>query len=404
MLWWSRYLRAQGKGYVARVEQRDDDRETATAERKLTATSVTAAANERHGDGSVVFASNKQPASSSTASYSNSLSTPLSRSSGSTSLTFDDMAVPMDDSASTYIISPTYGTYSYTSSTNGTWWKEAATAVKTPMKTAKQLGNTLKRKRDNVMNVRKIKRRFKGLKEDVQDAVNIRVNDAMQGHDMQAILSPYVEPIARLRKPTAVELGKTFDHVTDMLQAMLKWRDEPSESPTDRNMDGIEFLFANIIASRALKELVMQGICDGHMVMPARHNLNWQLRLRFVLVEVIAHIDLAMQVHLFLDTQDEHDVRYSVEELFGMEPVWVAQVDKACWTLRLETGLYEIGENEDGELDDWPACLETGFALPENMCRARVEDFCRRSRPTECDDLEMVDNAEATSVVEWCST
>lgn len=224
--------------------------------------------------------------------------------------------------------------------------------------------------------------------EDASQGANSQINRLFEGTDMCEIgfkVSDILFPSITL--PTAHQVERTLDKLTDGLQALLV-RSPPESRFEDAELQGLQWVFAVRMGEKVRRSLVKQGICSEWQAMPSRENLEWQERLNQALVSFLE------QLRLGKDAQGEGltlvggDGKGVFPRLMEMEPMWVAELERKAWKLELDTLIVDL-ECKGKEVVDSAKMMATGFELPEAAGCARVEDWCRKTRTVE-EEWEML--------------
>jgi len=150
------------------------------------------------------------------------------------------------------------------------------------------------------------------------------------------------------------QLSRSVDVLTDKL-AIANRHDGPF---VDEELPGDHLAFAYHMSLKACRALVAQGIRKDWQVLPTRETVLWQTQLNAALVRLY----------------EEEKGAFSVEQLFGMEPIWVGDAEAKEWRLELDTGLMEVVvECEGDEFEEKGERLRVGFALSERYGCVDVE-------------------------------
>ncbi|KAF2030634.1 hypothetical protein EK21DRAFT_88755 [Setomelanomma holmii] len=238
-------------------------------------------------------------------------------------------------------------------SRNGDWRTSALHNIANPFDTAASLNAS--GSWSNVYDT--LSNSLEAASDNLQDSLD-RV---FQGKDIPAMHDRVVKLLPSISMPSLRHVCQSIDTFTDTAMTLTRFNQSETRF-LDQELLGDRFAFARHVGANARRGLVKQGICRDWQIMPSRANMHWQARFASALVRLF----------------EEEKAAFSVEQLFGMTPVWVGDVESKTWRLQLKTGLTEIVVEEEGdEFEEKEVYLDSGFGLPESCGCVKVRDIER---------------------------
>ncbi|KAH7082128.1 hypothetical protein FB567DRAFT_571048 [Paraphoma chrysanthemicola] len=196
--------------------------------------------------------------------------------------------------------------------------------------------------------------------ESASDTFHDRLNNAFQGHDVPAMHDRVMALVTNVSMPSLRDVSRSFDHVTDGLVEMRESNEHGSF--VDEELVSDHFSFARHIGTKAKRALVKQGICREWEIEYSKAGREWQARLDGALVDLFK----------------KEKKYFCIEQLFGMNTIWVADVTNKVWRLELDTGMVEVAVKGDGdEFEERVLFLRTEFGLPEEYGSVRIANIER---------------------------
>lgn len=197
----------------------------------------------------------------------------------------------MKENADTFIITR----QRYPSARNGALKNEMAAAMLTPTITAARAGEACKRKAEDLLAPRTLKRAYNNTASAVTDEISAYINGFAAGYDAPEIAGRVVQPIVDMGEkiPSRKEASKLVDKVTDRVQGWFGKRKKRRSITQDildasnmKDMSDAHQVFAREMAAKARRLLVTEGICHRWQVVCDRSTMRWQCSLVSSLVSI----------------------------------------------------------------------------------------------------------------------